>query len=364
MRLKKIAFGVIALLVAITTRFSFSAPSSEITRWPYLQEMTPHSVLIAWRTRTPMRGEVRVDAVSRTEQTSTTNHSVLIGGLDPSTRYSYRILGNGQMLTDSIQFKTFPEGTSARFSFAVFGDSGTASEAQKRIAAQITKRTPDFILHTGDVIYINKKHLSFETEFNDKFFSIYKMLVDHVPFFTSLGNHDVYLENGAPYLENFYVPGRYYSFDCAQAHFDALDSNQSLDSGSAEYNWFKEDLAKSTAPIKIVFFHHPVYSSGYHGSTLNIRKSLKPLFKKYRVTLVLNGHDHDYERSKPMAGTTYVVTGGGGAPLYPAAESPWTVLSETVYNFVLVKVDGRSIHLEAINDSGRTFDQDDIQVKQ
>lgn len=302
------------------------------------------------------------------ETHATTHHAVLLTHLFSSGSYIYQVMGDGRPLSNRIEFKTLPEGNNAKFSFAVLGDSGTASDYQKRIAEQMANYHPDFFLHTGDVIYVNRNHASPDMEFQAKFFSIYGALIEHIPFFPVLGNHDTYWNNGEPYLENFYVPrqapgyGRYYSFNVAQAHFDALDSNESLSPESPQYEWFKADLAKSHEPVKIVYFHHPVYSSGYHGSTLKIRQSLAPLFRQFHVTLVFNGHDHDYERTKPIQGTTYVVTGGGGAPLYPAAESSWTAHSETVYNFVLCRVNGGKLHLDAVNDSGRVFDRDDIAV--
>lgn len=341
-----------------------------LTRFPYLQEMTSHSVVVAWRTNLPVQGELTVQARASLDARSTNiqetaevqHHHLLIDHLSPNTDYQYQILNHGNPLTDWIRFKTFPEGGNAQFSFAVLGDSGTASVYQKQVAEQMAKHHPDFVLHTGDVIY----HAKSDTDFDLKFFSIYRLLAEHVPFFPTLGNHDTAFHGGQPYLENFYLPqnspgqGRYYSFTCAQAHFDALDSNEPIGPGSPQYAWFKQDLKNSKEPVKIVYFHHPPYSSGFHGSTLKIRKALAPLFKQFHVVLVFNGHDHDYERTIPMDGTTYIVTGGGGARLYPALESPWTAYTETVYDFVLCKINGKKIHCEAINNQGKIFDQDDV----
>jgi len=348
-----------------------SAAPSEISRLPYLQDMTSHSVVIAWRTRTAMIGEVQFSPsetsqpISQVKESQTTRkHVIKLSNLTPFKMYRYKIFGNQAPLTDWISFKTFPEGNDAKFTFAVFGDSGTDSTHQKRIAALVAASHPDFVLHTGDVIYDGKT----DADFDSKFFAIYGALAEHVPFFPALGNHDFDWDGGKPYLANFYLPqnspgkGRYYSFNYAQAHFDALDSNQSLAPSSFQYKWFAHDLADSTQPIKIVYFHHPPYSSGFHGSSLNIRASLAPLLKRYHVTLVLNGHDHDYERSKPIRGTTYVVTGGGGADLYPAFESAFTAYTQTIYDFVLCKVDGLHIHLDAINEQGKVFDQDDLEI--
>jgi len=355
----------------LTVAFLYSTVfAAVISREPYLQEMTSHSVVIAWRTVDDSIGEVVYvlkdgSALGRTikELKASKLHHVILQNLLPDTAYQYQIVSEGKTVEGS-SFKTFPDSDSALFSFGVLGDSGTASSYQKAIAARLATVHPDLVIHTGDVIYGDKS----DKGFDQKFFSIYKTLLSEVPFFLTLGNHDVEVQNGKPYLENYYLPqnspgkGRYYSFDCGEAHFISLDSNESFDPGSTQYEWLKGDLERSRKPLKIVFFHHPLYSSGFHGSSMRWRHDLQPLFEKEQVSLVFNGHDHDYERSKPIHGITYVVTGGGGADLYPAFGSSWTADSVTTYNFVYGRVNGKKIHLEAIDQDGKILDQADLTV--
>ncbi len=376
-------FFLLALYGALVFAFSPSGISSPslITRYPYLQNMTSHSVLIAWRTLRPVVGGVDLSAISpdthlqkgrfyeptgiRTQEPrASTHHAILLSHLLPATTYRYQIDADSQALTGWIKFKTFPEGSDASFSFAVVGDSGTGNSYQKKIAHEMYLVHPDFVIHTGDVIYGGKD----DADFDSKFFSIYRASVERIPWFLSLGNHDAALDHGIPYLRNFYLPqnspgkGRYYSFDCAQGHFVALDSNESMSPESEQYRWLKEDLKHSMAPFKVIFFHHPLYSTGFHGSSTRLREVLEPLFRRYHVTLVLNGHDHDYERSVPIHGITYVVTGGGGGTLYPAMESSWTAHSELDYNFVYCEVSGTKVHLRATNEDGKIFDEADVPV--
>lgn len=343
------------------------------TRAPYLQEMTSRSVLIAWRTAHSTLESVEVEQALNSamrepsaiqtfsDQAPTSHHAITIDHLSPNRTYEYRILEARVPVTGWVSFKTFPEGNTP-FSFAVLGDSGTASRAQKEVAAQMLKSRPDLVIHTGDVIYDGKT----DDDYDKKFFSIYGSLLEHVPVFPSLGNHDTAWDNGDPFLENFYLPqnspgkGEYYSFNCANAHFVALDSDRSVRFGSPQYQWLAQDLKESFEPVKIVYFHYPLYSSGFHGSFQRLREVLAPLFLRYHVCLVFNGHDHDYERSKAIHGITYVVTGGGGAALYPPGEESWTAVSAAIHHFVLGKVNGRRVHLEAINASGEIFDKAEI----
>lgn len=337
--------------------------SSELSRKPYLQAMTSHSVAVAWRTATPVKGAVLLRAEQEDaseskveEEAATTAHVVKLEHLLPQRKYRYKILSDGNSLSPWIHFRTFSE-VSKDFRFEALGDSGTASQFQNDVAFQMAKYPVDFVIHTGDVIYGGKS----PADFDKKFFSIYASMLDHIPFFLCLGNHDADFHGGSPYLENFYLP-RYYSFKEGEGHFIALDSNDLLQPGSSQYQWLNQDLKNSKEPLKVVYFHHPIYSTGYHGSTRELQKILIPLFEKYRVTLVLNGHDHDYERTVPIHGITYLVTGGGGAPLYPPVEADWTAHSESMYNFVLFHVVKDKIHLVGINSQGEIFDRADLRV--
>ena len=91
-------------------------------------------------------------------------------------------------------------------------------------------------------------------------------------------------------------------------------------------NWLSADLAATTQPWRIVFFHRPSYSSGFHGSDPQLQQAFGPIFEQRGVQLVINGHEHNYERLVPWRETgpqavTYVVTGGGGAALRPVGQS-------------------------------------------
>jgi Calcineurin-like phosphoesterase len=105
--------------------------------------------------------------------------------------------------------------------------------------------------------------------------------------------------------------GIYYTFrPKPEIRFFALDSTYP---NPEQIGWIEKELKDSKSDWKIVFFHHPLYSSGRrHGSDAHLREALEPLFLKYDVSVVLSDHDHFYERLKPQNGITYFVVGSGG----------------------------------------------------
>lgn len=251
--------------------------------------------------------------------------------------------------------------------FAVVGDTGTGGAEQAAVAGLLTRMKPGFILHTGDVVYPAGEYGSY----GPNFFTPYRELLKTAPILPVPGNHDVATRDGEPYLKTFDLPRnnpqgteRYYSFDEGNAHFVALDSELYYDddggSAAAQKTWLARDLASTDKPWKFAYLHRPLYSSSEHGSDLKIRKDLEPVFSRNGVDIVFSGHDHDYERTRPIEGVTYVVTGGGGRELYRAGESGWTAFSASEHNAVRVRLDGGSLHLEALRSDGSVLDQLDL----
>lgn len=241
--------------------------------------------------------------------------------------------------------------------FAVIGDTGTAAQAQydigKQMAAFHEKFKFTFVIMVGDNIYGNDS----VGDYQRKFELPYKALLDAgVKFYASLGNHDNPTQNGY----KFFNMGqqRFYTFKPNQGvRFFALDSNY-MDRPQLE--WLQKEIASSGSEWKIPFFHHPLYSSGRtHGSSLDLRAQLEPLFVKNGVEVVFSGHDHFYERVKPQKGIYYFVSGAGGS-LRKGDIRPGSGLTEvgfdTDYHFMLVEIDGRDLYFQAISRTGRTID--------
>jgi len=194
---------------------------------------------------------------------------------------------------------------------AVLGDFGTGSSRQYELAAQMVKAHTSFpyelVLLVGDNLYGSDR----PQDFVKKFEQPYKPLLDAgVKFYASLGNHD---SREQRYYKPFNMNGKlYYSLKAPQqsVRFFAFESTYPE---PAQLAWLEDELKGAKEDWKIVFFHHPLYSSGErHGSDTQLRDMLEPLFVKYNVSIVFTGHDHFYERVKPQKGILYFVTGSGG----------------------------------------------------
>ncbi|MBD0328320.1 MAG: metallophosphoesterase, partial [Pyrinomonadaceae bacterium] len=153
----------------------------------------------------------------------------------------------------------------------------------------------------------------------------------------------------------FNMTGRYYTFSQGRAQFFALDTNQGKHFND-QLTWLETSLAQSSADWKIVFGHHPVFSSGMHGSDRTLGEALTPILERHGVQLYLCGHDHNYERTVALEGVTYLVC-GNGARLRPVNSSPWTAYAASRLGFTVFEVYPQHILLAAIDPEGQVFDQ-------
>jgi len=368
--------------------------------YPYLGETTTTSVAISWATDGAGASEIRysldqsysnVVAASNSIYDGKYWHSATITGLTAGTTYHYKTYTSGSDVTpwSEITFTTAPAATVPGFTFIAFGDSrpGTNSSPPSQgaldVAAEMERHSFDLLLHTGDIVNAGGICSGSDSVWNQymrAYFDLYQESMGDVPFYPSIGNHEPY-GGGCGYqgyTDVYYLPENafsgdeeeYYSFDWGNAHFVALDTNQSFSTGSAQHNWLVNDLQASTRPWKFVFFHHPAYSSGPHGSTSEVQTYLVPIFEAYGVDVVFYGHDHHYERTCPIlngacttpqdGGVVYYVTGGGGAPLYPAGGAWFTACSGSFYHFLEIEVNDCRLGVDTIDTNGSVFDRYEI----
>jgi len=235
--------------------------------------------------------------------------------------------------------------------FMVLGDTRSGHEAHQSVVDKMLELgPPEFYLHTGDFVDFGSDRSQWDT-----FLDIEHDLMQVSTLYPAMGNHEMNHQN---YFDVLHPPGPWYSFDSGDAHFVSLqvDGYGDYTPGQPQYDWLVNDLAGTSKPWKFVFFHIPPYSSGEHGSNLNVRQTLCPLFEQYGVAIVFSGHDHDYERSVAN-GVTYIVTGGGGAPLYPKGhDNPASVYFASVHHFVQITLSGDTLHGVAIKPDGTEFD--------
>ncbi|RMG36664.1 MAG: T9SS C-terminal target domain-containing protein [Methanobacteriota archaeon] len=250
--------------------------------------------------------------------------------------------------------------------FAVIGDYGSEGQALQDVANLILSWNPDLIITLGDNNYPDGDSTTIDPNIGQYFHSFISPYygnfgtgADTNRFFPTLGNHDWRTTNAQPYLDYFTLPGneRYYDFVWGPVHFFALDSDghepDGNDQNSVQAGWLQTQLSQSQSPWNVVYFHHPPYSSGAHGSITHMQWP----FKDWGASVVMAGHDHTYERLL-VDSLTYFVNGIGGRSIYSFQDSlPQTqVRYNGDYGAMLVVATQDSINFKFINRSGVVID--------
>ena len=237
-------------------------------------------------------------------------------------------------------------------------DTGSGNSRQKAVADQMAavhQRKPvDLVLMAGDNIYPDGDLKKVEATFLTPYRALLKA---GVPFHAALGNHDIRTGNGDPQVAYppFGMGGRWYRLRRGPVEFFVIDTNVNA-AWQHQKPWLRKALAASTAPWKVVVGHHPLYSSGFYGDDPQAIARLTPLFRQYGVQLYINGHDHHYERSRLIDGTTYLIVGGGGASLRPVVPDEHSARAVSVYSFAELTATAQELKLVAWDEKGRQID--------
>lgn len=374
----------IRALAALVLLFAAFPAAAEIavTRPVNVTAVTADSATIVWHTATPTTdcveyGPTLAYGMSAETKVPTLEHAVTLHRLVPGQLYYYRVRCDGETLSEGpdYRFRSLPDKRTTRCRFIAFGDGGRGNATQLSLVPGLVAAEADFALHTGDVVY----PLGEAEDFDPKHFFPYAPLLRNTPLWLSLGNHDYGTNDGQPYLDAFFLPRnnpagteRYYSFDWGQVHVVILDSIAFDD--PAQLAWLEADLAAATTTWKFAVFHHPLYSCGMHGSSTSVRNRFAPILEAHGVDIVLNGHDHDYQRSFPMRdgvaydvaqsphflrpqGIVYIVTGGGAGVRPTSSSCEFTAVAVSATHFTQVDVDGTFLHLRAIDTAGQMLDE-------
>jgi 3',5'-cyclic AMP phosphodiesterase CpdA len=337
---------------------SINTIGASILIGPYSQHSELDSIIVSWQTETSTtQNEVHWGTSASlgniTEEKNMfprTFHSVEIKGLQANQKYFYSVISDGIASPLYTFWTAFEPNETIRF--VVYGDTRGGWDNWQNtllVSQAIEKENPPVVLHTGDLVDNGKNADDWINFFSASPF-IYNSTLYPV-----LGNHENY---GHSYFTFFSLPfnERWYSFHNGPVHFIALDSNLRSRYRFTQFFWLLYELNQDKYPFTIVLFHHPPYSSGSeHGNSNWVQRFWVPVFEHFQVDIVFNGHDHDYERSI-VQGITYVVTGGGGAPLYDVGQSPWTVYSEKTYHYCLLTVNSSTLIFEAKKPDGSVFD--------
>jgi hypothetical protein len=244
--------------------------------------------------------------------------------------------------------------------FAVIGDYGEHGDSLASVVASIRSWRPDFIITVGDNNYVEGEAETLESNVGF-YFGDY---IETGRFFPSLGNHDWRSDINDAYLAYFDLPGneRYYTFTQGLVQFFVLDSDShepdGVASDSVQAQWLQGELAASTTPFQIVYFHHPPFSSGNHGSTLYMQWP----FAEWGADAVIAGHDHSYERLIGSDGLPYIVNGIGGKSIrgFPNEVSGSQVRFNCAYGAMLVDANATTMQFYFVTTDNLLVDEFDI----
>ncbi len=367
MKTKKI-FITVLLLVGI---FFIKSFGQEKIIGPYLQQMSDDKVTICWSV---LDGTT---TVSTSDKRSRVNryiqHETIIPNLQPNTTYNYNVFDDG---TDKGKgtFTTFPA-TIQDFHFAVLGDTRSRHDVHRKVVNRIIGEDPLFVINTGDLVGNGNSMDDWE-----HFFDINKNLIKNVPYYTVLGNHE---KNSDNYFNFFKMPGNgsYYFFNVGDALFVILDmegedfdtpaylegadrnkfwTNINKDYFDKEKQWLENVLEMNKSAGYIFVFFHPTWYSIKKSRVAEAelrREYWGDIFERHNVTAVLNGHDHYYHHAI-HGGTHYIVTAGGGAPLYATdAIQPETVKFKKIEHYMRIDVGEDFTVMKAIDINGELIEE-------
>ncbi|MDY6895032.1 MAG: metallophosphoesterase [Thermotogota bacterium] len=346
---------------------------------PFLTNKEEDGVTINFRMAVPARSTIEVyDSDNEAKVLEIQNefpleyHYIELSGLQPDSSYEYVINVEdtytlNDVKTEKKSFKTKPlDEDMDAFRFIVYGDTQIYDERHAYVVNRIVEDSDlntAFILKPGDHTEEGTSEKSWS-----KFFESAYPLSSKIPYYMVLGNHE---RNSILYYRAFELPSgggdyskRWYSFDYGNSHFVILDSNilESSNLYEKQMEWLEEDL-KNNNDKKFIFvsFHHPFWTTAteYGSMEENLpeghfnAKNWLPIFEKYGVDVVINGHIHAYERYFKN-GIMFVTSGGGGAKLntnHGADPLPWHVkhvLGELHYIIFDVYEDSIKVTVKAV----------------
>lgn len=287
-------------------------------------------------------------------------HAAKVSGLKTGTCYQYRTSAEAH---EAGRFCTARAAGEA-IKFMALGDTAATWGETPKIVAAAMEREPDFAVHLGDLQYYTSFIETWASWFRDV-----APLFRGGAFFPAVGNHEFEIDDEFPqyYARFFDAPGsagttRWYRFESGGVRFISVDTESSFAPGSQQRQWLEAELPSGSYRTTVVYFHKPIYTLSNNAPRTDIRAELEPLLQAHGVKLVLQAHNHGYERFE-VDGITYLVAGNGGAPLYDMNENvsnfpndvPLRKDVERQYGSVVVTVDD-AIRGEAINEKGEVID--------
>ena len=318
-------------------------------------------------------------------------HSVTLTGLEAGKKYLYRV-GDGTNWSEQ-HFFTTEDDNAQGFKFLIFGDSqsGQATNPEygpwKTTVQNAFKANQDakFFVNVGDLVENGQTYIHW-----NNWFDATKGVIDAIPDMSVQGNHETYVPTSSDSIKpkfwtaQFKLPqngpdglkNQTYSYDYGNAHIVVLDSQEDEEkniNGSileAQKQWLDNDLKSSDKTWKLVFFHKTPYYNKANRTNEAVKAAFQPIFDKYHVDVVFNGHDHGISRTYPInndkfvdstsEGTVYYVTGRSGNKYYTdLSQKVWDAFfydPQDQPNYIVAQINGDKLNLKATKQDGTLID--------
>jgi acid phosphatase type 7 len=239
------------------------------------------------------------------------------------------------------------------------GDIASCSHNNDEATAKLLDSISGTVFTTGDLAYTNGTYTEFSNCYHPTW-GRHKSRTKPIP-----GNHEYNTSGAAGYFKYFSTTSSYYAYNRGDWRIYALNSNIDVSSTSAQVKWLKNDLAANPKKCILAYWHHPRWSSGSrHGSNSSMQTLWKTLYDA-GAELVLNGHEHHYERFKQMnasgsavsSGLREIVVGTGGAGLYGfgSIRSTSEVRNSSTYGVLKLTLNATSYSWKFVPVAGKTF---------
>jgi acid phosphatase type 7 len=344
-------------------------------------------------------------------------HKVILSKLQLGTRYYYRFGNEADGWSDVYSFKSRPSSSVKHAKFLAYADMGiesapAATSTAVRSFQEIAKGYDDFLLHAGDISYaLGHAHLW------DEFFHLIEPVATRVPYMVSIGNHEYdYVSGGdhdpsgatgsdgrmafhpswanygadsagecaVPMVHRWHTPQNghgifWYSFDYGGVHVIQMSSEHDWRRGAPQYQWLEKDLQgvdRTKTPWVVLTSHRMMYTTQLGEDadlkvSLHFREEMEELLWKYKVNLMLVGHQHSYERSCAVrhgkctpdgVGPVHIVVGSAGAGLEKSGFSSdigeWSVSHINDWGYLRVASTENMMQVQfVLNRNGVVYDQ-------
>jgi hypothetical protein len=406
------------LLPIVCLAITLASHGAQIVRGPYLEDPTHTTLILRWQTDTPSVSWLEYGPAPRCNQimtltTAGTKHKAVLYGLVPNQDFCYRIYvqnsaADGVQEPVSGSFRTLFSAERKVVKFLAIGSTASGAEdasssaltdlsfpsvigdslqqdnaaARQEIADLMAQEKSDFLIHTGNIT-----HSGLNEDADAEFFTPFKEVLRHHPLFVAVGPNEYgpdrsdresksfFRTNYSLYHDMSWSQGtpKYYFFDTANARFIFLDTNDAVGAAwapeisekSKQTQWLETALSSAGDKWKIVVMNAPAYSTGPKGPNAKVAETWVKLFEDYRVNLVLQGGDADYERTFPIRlgeptarnGVTYVTLGTTAAtPAKRTSQENYTQRFVAARHYASAKIVDRKLTLNVFDNKGKKLD--------